>query len=222
MAMAGVGLSVERSQRVALGGDAWMMLGLATIATIAVVALYGSAPSPTPVPGLRAPTTAQVAGLTSALAKDWGRVRAADVLWMSTCYEGLPGIGRCDHALGRQIAALQRLADDVRAQRLAGTTLAPIVDGRFLRSIEAALAAKHMALARGRVLRSIEAALAAKHTALAVAPMSAHQDTDPLICIQPVGAAIQRAMGKSAGSHTLFLSYPHALAWFLGSTSNTC
>ena len=199
-----------------------MALGLATIATIAVVALYGSAPSPTPVPGPRAPTTVQIAGLTSALAKDWGPARAADQLWMNNCYGGLKSLGGgdCASALRRQVTALQSLAYDVRAQRLAGAKLASIVDGRFLRSVTAAVAVKKTALARMRFLRSVHAALmanktavaqgrflrriaaawAAKEIALRLAP-SAHQDADPLICIQPVGAAIQRAMGN--------LSYPH-------------
>jgi hypothetical protein len=194
-----------------------MALGLATVTTILVVALYGSAPSPGsgPAPALRAATKPQIDGLTSVLAKDWGRARAADKLWINNC-QLRASVDGCVDALSRQIAALQRLREDVSAQRLAGTQLAPIVDGRFLRGVAAALAAK----------KTVLTLLTAGQFPYGRLPLSSRplrpltpgqyeyfhrQDTDPLVCIEPVGTAIQRAMGTSA-SHPLFLSYPHSMA----------
>src|SRR5690349_12466389 len=106
--MASVELSVDRSQRGVLGGEWWVALGLATVATIVVMALYGSGRSPVsePTRALRVSTQADVAGLTSALAKDWGRARAADAAWINACYGGA---GDCPGALRRQVTALQRL-----------------------------------------------------------------------------------------------------------------
>jgi hypothetical protein len=211
--MAGVEVSVDRSQRVVLGGDWWLALGIATIATIAVVALYGYAPSPTSRPdlALRAATKPQIAGLTSVLAKDWGRVRAADSMWVDSCYHEPYPIDACAQALRRQFTALQRLRDDVRAQNLVGTQFAPIVDGRFLHSIGAALAAKKTALSLlpPPPERPTFKAQAPPWTPGQLVDFYRH-DADPLVCIEPVGAAIKGAMGMSAG-HPLFLSYPHSM-----------
>jgi hypothetical protein len=191
-----------------------MALGLATIATIAVVTLYGYAPSPAsrPAQALRAASKPQIAELASVLATDWGRVRAADDLWMNTCFAGVStSMGGCAHALRRQIAVFQRLRDDVRAQRLAGTQLAPIVDGRFLRSVDAALATKMTALrVEASVVYFARHHLRPPQALVQFVGLQPH-NPDPLVCIEPVGAAIQRAMGRST-RHPLFLSYPHSLA----------
>jgi hypothetical protein len=69
----------------------------------------------------------------------------------------------------------------------------PVVYGRFLPAVGAALAVKR-AVARD----------------IAVGDLGrlAHDDRDAVICIQPVNSAIQRDLGRFAGPP--FLSYPSA------------
>ena len=90
-----------------------------------------------------------------------------------------------------QIRVLTRLVLDVSSQPLGGTTLGPVVYGRFLPAVGAALAVKR-AVARD----------------IAVGDLArlAHDDHDTRICIQPVNSAIQRDLGRFAGAR--FLSYP--------------
>lgn len=142
------------------------------------------------MPSLRSPSVAQVVGLRRAIAADWSRVRDADTLWHDACYYGGPG-GRCRRALPVAIGALQRLLDDVSAQPLGGTTLAPVVYGRFVPAVGAALAARQAA---------------ARDIAIGDLTRFANDDRDPAICIQPLNAAIHRSVGRLAGSP--FLSYP--------------
>jgi hypothetical protein len=196
-----------------------MALGLATVATIVVVALYGSIRSPGsgPAPALRAVTSADVARVTSVLAKDWTRARAADAAWINSCYAYGPG--DCTDAVRRQVIALQRVLGDVSSQRVAGTQLAPILDGRFRQSVAAALAMKKTELA---LLTNGQ--FADGRLPVATHPLTPGQitefnrtvhDTDPVICIQPVGAALQNATGTSTAHHPLFLPYPLSTGYIL-------
>jgi hypothetical protein len=165
------------------------------------------------------------------LAKDWGRARAADHAWFAGCYDyGSSGsTSACRSALHRQISALQRLQRDVSAQHLAGTQLGAIVDGRFLHGVAAALVAKKLAL--GDLTTRQFPEYAAQRLNISQGPVFVkighigppltpvrtpsfqRHDFDPVVCIEPVGAAIQNATGQSA-SHPLFRSYPLSNGWF--------
>lgn len=170
---------------------------LVTLAGFLAAMLYVSsrAPGPTHAPAttLQASSPAEVAGLTGALAADWGRARHADLMWIDLCYEQRTSLPSCAGALRKQIAALQPLLLDIGAQHLGGSRLAAVVDTRFLPSIAAALKAKRVALSdleQGDIGQFRQA------------------DRDPAICIQPVSAAIVRAAGANAGSQ--YLSYPNS------------
>lgn len=177
----------------------------AIVGAILTVTAYGylSPPSPSPPPAspsLRPPSARQLVGLSTALAADWSQVREADTLWHDACYYGGRPGGRCRRALHVTIGALQRLLDDVSAQPLGGTTLAPVVDARFLPSVGANLAAKRAAardLTHGPVPQDVTKGWAARFL---------YDDRDPVICIQPVNAALQLGLGQNAPSS--FLSYP--------------
>jgi hypothetical protein len=168
----------------------------AVVGAIVVVTAYGylspSPPSPSASsPDLRSPSPAQVVGLRKAIASDWSRVRGADQVWTDECFSGRRPVAVCAGALLTQIQGLRRLLEDVSAQQFRGTTLAPIVYGGFLPAVGAALAAKRAAardIAEGDLARL------------------AHDDRDPVVCIQPVNAAIRRGLSGFADSP--FLSYP--------------
>jgi hypothetical protein len=140
---------------------------------------------------LRSPSAAEVVGVRRALTADWSRVRGAEQVWADECFEGLQPVAVCARALRVQIRVLTRLVEDVSSQSLGGTTLAPVVYGRFLPAVGAALAAK---------------SAAARDIAVGDLGRLAHDDRDAVICIQPVNSAIQRDLGRFAGSP--FLSYP--------------
>jgi hypothetical protein len=201
--MAGTELAVEKVDWAVPVGEFWWRsaIGLVTIALVLVAFLYGSVPSPgpRPAPALRAATQAQITGLTSVLAKDWGQARAADHGWFASCYE--PPNAGCAKALQRQVTALQRLQRDVSAQRLAGTQLGAIVDGRFLHSVTAALTAKQTALA----LLTASPSRGSPGDFL-------RQNVDPVLCIEPVGLAIHKATGSNASYR--FRSYPLSNGYF--------
>jgi hypothetical protein len=112
-------------------------------------------------------------------------------VWADECSTGRRPVAVCAGALRVQIRLLTRLVLDVSSQPLGGTTLAPVVYGRFLPAVGAALAAKRAAVSD-----------------IGVGDLArlAHDDRDPVICIQPVNTAIRRDLGRFAGSP--FLSYP--------------
>jgi hypothetical protein len=214
--MAGMELTVERVDW-AVRVEFWwrLAIGLVTIAVVAAAFVYGSAPSPgsRPAPALRTATEAQVAGLTSVLATDWSRVRSADHAWFAGCYDagtGGTGPSACAGALHRQVTALQRLQRDVGDQRLAGTQLGAIVDGRFLHSVTAALTVKQNALAL------LTTSPPGRST-----PMDfLRQDVDPVLCIGPVDLAIHKATGSNASR--LFPPYPLSNGYFPISGRGSC
>jgi hypothetical protein len=214
--MAGVELTVERVDW-AVRVEFWwrLAIGLVTVALVGAAFLYGSAPTsgPRPTPALRAATHAQVAGLTSVLAKDWSRVRSADHAWFASCYDAgtaVTGPAACAGALHRQVTALQRLQRDVGAQRLAGTQLGAVVDGHFLRSVTAALTIKRNALAL----------LAASPPARSTPTDFLRQNVDPVLCIEPVDVAIQKASGSDTSR--LFPAYPLSNGYFPISGRGSC
>lgn len=162
----------------------------AIVGAIVVVTAYGylsPSPSmpPSVAPSLRSPSVAQVIGLRSAIAADWSRVRTADQQWIDKCFEGRRPVVVCAGAIHEQIRVLRRLVEDVLSQPVRGTTLAPVLYGRFVPAVGVALAAKRAAA-----------------RAFAVGDLTgfAHDDGDPAICIQPLNAAIR------GGSP--FLAYP--------------
>jgi hypothetical protein len=168
----------------------------AIVGAIVVVTAYGylsSSPSMprSAAPSLRSPSVAQVVGLRRAIAADWSRARSADDVWMDECYTKRRPVVVCAGALHAQIRVLRRLVEDVSSQPLGGTTLAPVVYGRFVPAVGAALAAKRAAasdIAMGDLTRFV------------------HEDGDPAICIQPLNAAIRSGLARRAGSP--FLAYP--------------
>lgn len=164
----------------------------AVIGAIVVVTAYGYlSPSPPSAPSasvsLRPPSAAQMAGLQRTIAADWSRARGADLVWADEC-SGRQAITLCAHALHAQIHALRRLVDDISAEKLAGTTLAPLVYDRFLPAVGSALAAKHAAA------RDIAAGNVAGFK---------RDDQDPMICIGPINAALRRGLGRFAGAPVL-------------------
>jgi hypothetical protein len=168
----------------------------AIVGAIVVVTAYGYlSPSPSSAPSaspsLRAPSAAEVVGLRQALTADWSHVRSADQVWADECLTGRMPVAVCARALQVQIRGLRRLVEDVSAESLGGTTLAPVVYGRFLPAVGAALAAKRAA---------------ARDIALGNTARFVHDDRDPVICIQPLNAAIRRGLSRFADSP--FLSYP--------------
>lgn len=211
-----MGLAVERADQAVGVGEFWrrFAIGLVTVALVVAAFLYGSAqpPASSPAPALRAATEAQVAGLTGVLARDWGRARAADHAWFAGCYDagtGETGPFACASALHRQITALQQLQRDVSAQRLAGTQLGAIVDGHFLHSVKAVLTVKTAALA-------LLTASPGRSTPVDFM----RQNIDPVLCIEPVDAAIQEATGTKA--NRLFRPYPLSNGYFPISGRGSC
>ena len=214
--MAGMELTVERADW-AVRVEFWwrLAIGLLTVAIVATAFLYGSAPSPgsRPAAALRTATEAQVAGLTSVLARDWSRVRSADHAWFAGCYDagtGETGPSPCAGALHRQVTALQRLQRDVGAQRLAGTQLGAIVDGRFLHSVTAVLTIK----------TNVLALLTTSPPGRSTPTDFLRQNVDPVLCIEPVDLAIHRATGSNATR--LFPPYPLSNGYFPISGRGSC
>jgi len=231
--MAGVELTVERVDW-AVRVEFWwrLAIGFVTIALVLAAVVYGSAPSSgsRPAPAPRTATQAQIAGLTSVLARDWGRARAADHAWFAKCYDSSIGYG-CASALHRQVTALQRLQRDISAQRLAGTQLGAIADGHFLHSVAAALAIKETALAllpmghafpdgRSTAQTPLVSTVLKPPTLIQINSFLRH-NIDPVVCIEPVAAAIQKALGQGA-SHPLFRSYPLSNGYFPISGRGSC
>jgi len=171
-----------------------MAISLGVLALFIAALLSVATPGPrqgSSTATLRLPTRAEVERLTGTLGRDWGRARNAEVAWIDLCYEQRTSLQSCAGALRKQVVVLQRLLVDVSAQRLAGSQLATVIDGRFLASIATALAAKRAALQeleRGQVARF------------------RRDDGDPAICIQPVNAVIHAAGGTPRRG--AFLSYP--------------
>ena len=226
--MAGMDIAVTRVDGVVPVGEFWsrLAIGLVTMALVLATVLYGSAPPPgsTPAPALRPATDAQITGLTSVLARDWSRARAADHTWFAGCYDpGAVSPSACLSALHRQVAALQQLQRDISAQRLAGTQLGPIVDGRFLHSVAAVLAVKRTALASltSRQVPGYEAERVGARAGPAQMALFLRSDVDPVLCIEPVSAALEKATGRGA-SHPLFRSYPLSNGWFPISGRGSC
>ncbi len=129
-------------------------------------------------------------GLRRAIATDWSLVRHTEQVWTDECRSERESLAVCARALHAQIRAMGRLVEDVSAQPLGGTTLAPIVYGRFLPAVGAALAAR----------RAASSDIAAHNLA-----RFQRDDRDPMICVQPLNAAMRRGLDRFAGLP--FLSY---------------